>query len=462
MIKRIRELEKVFFDLRPSTFYLFYNLLLPFGILVYFLYAWFFKKKKVAPLNKRLGKLSQEQLRRLNGKSPIWIQAVSVGEIASVIPLIQHLRRESPDQKIVLTTTTPKGLELARRYEQEGVIVTYFPLDLSWSMKRFIEKIAPSLFIMVESEFWPNCIAQLAEKKIPMAVINGRISSRALRNYLRFRWIARELLSNIHLFCLQSENDKKRLIGLGISQEKIQIPGNLKFDADGSAFSPLPQAMTEHFKNRPVWVTGSSHNPEEKMLSPIFQRILKDYPNLVWVLAPRHIERVTTIEQWLTLRTSPIRAGSGRRISIFRWSQYRNQPVPLPSGGVIFLIDTIGELSSLYVLATVVFIGGSLIPHGGQNPLEAARLGKPILFGPYFFNFQDIQEQFLNAHAAIQAQNVDELESSLRDLLANPAKASQIGNQALRLVEKNQGATERVLALLKSILEPPVKTYNRT
>lgn len=456
MIKHIQERKKQSL-VKTKILLSFYDLLLAIGILGYYFYSFLFKKKKLAPLVGRLGRLSQEQLRRLNEKSPIWIHAVSVGEIASVIPLIRCLRREFPDKKIVLTTTTAKGLELAQRQEQEGVIVTYFPLDLSWSMKRFIEKITPSLFIMVESEFWPNCIAQLAERNIPMVVVNGRISSRTLRNYLRLRWSVRRLLSNIALFCMQSESDEKRLIELGIPPEKIQIPGNLKFDAANIAVSPLPQAITEHFKDRPVWVTGSSHDPEEKMLYPIFQRLLKNYPNLVWVLAPRHVERITKIEEWLRGSSSQLALGSihpdPEKISIFHWSQYRNQPVPLPlAGGVIFLVDTIGELSSLYALATVVFIGGSLIPHGGQNPLEAARLGKPILFGPYFFNFHDIQEQLLNAQAVIQVQNLHELEMALRDLLRNPAKARLLGNHALELVRRNQGVTDRILNLLARYL----------
>ncbi len=436
MIKRIRELK----GSRWDVVYLFlYNLFLPFGILIYWIYASLFKKKRLAPLGERLGKLSQEQLTRLIGKSPIWIQAVSVGEVASVGPLIELLREENPEIPIVLTTTTPKGFELCRRLEQKGVIAAYFPLDLPQAMRRFIRAVNPGLLVMIETEFWPNCIAEAAGRKCPMVVINGRISERSFPRYKVFQRFARQFLFPVSYFLMQSELDAERLRQIGVPEEKIKVMGNLKFDAASANEKKPVSTSAEFLKKGTVWMAASTHEPEEKQLYQIYRRLRESVPSLQWVVAPRHVERANVLKEWF------LQQGE----KVFCWSEYQENSLPLNAAEAVLLVDTVGELSRFYAAADIVFMGGSLIPHGGQNPLEPAGFGKAVLFGPHMFNFRDITAQLLREGGAVQLQSLSEIEELLEKLLKNQAQLKEMGEKARRIVANNQGASGRILRFLK-------------
>ena len=417
-----------------------YNLLLPLGIGFYYLYAILFKKKRIDALRLRLGRISKEQLTRLAGRKPIWIQAVSVGEVASVRPLIELLHREIPQIPIILTTTTNKGMEVASRFEIHNLLVVYFPLDFPWTMQRFIEQTNPRLFLMVETELWPNCIAQLAQKKIHMGIINGRISDKSFPRYQTFRKVIQQFLAPVEFFLMQSDTDVYRLEQIGVPKEKIQVMGNLKFDAAGIASKESSLPLPTFLKKGPIWMAASTHDPEEKQLYTIYQQLKKSHPSLCWIVAPRHLERADALENWF------LQQGE----KVVRWTRYRENAC---NGSVpILIIDTIGELSRFYAIADIVFIGGSLISHGGQNPLEAACFGKPILTGPYMFNFRDIMAYLLESGGIFQAHNLVELEETVASLLQNPTEAKKMGENAHRVVDQHQGASRRVLEFLKNLL----------
>lgn len=433
MIKRIRERKEA-----PFAFHLFYNLLLPIGILAYWIYASLFKKKKLAPLGERLGRLPKEQWSRLNGKSPIWIQAVSVGEAASVGPLIELIHKENPEIPVVMTTTTPKGFELCQRLEQKGVIAAYFPLDLPQAMRRFIRQINPKLLIMIETEFWPNCISEAAKRGCPMVVINGRVSERSFPRYKIFQEFARQFLSPVSYFLMQSELDAERLGQLGIPEEKVKVMGNLKFDAALANEMKPASLHPQFFKKGAVWVAASTHEPEEKQLYQIYRKVRESVPSIQWVVAPRHVERAKTLKSWF------LQQGE----KILCWSEYQKNFLSPDTDGTILLVDTMGELSRFYAASDIVFIGGSLIPHGGQNPLEPASFGKAILFGPHMFNFRQITCQLLEQGGAIQCQTLSELPEALTGLLQNPNQAKMIGEKAQAVIQQNRGATERAFQFL--------------
>ncbi|MBI1976825.1 MAG: 3-deoxy-D-manno-octulosonic acid transferase [Candidatus Omnitrophica bacterium] len=439
MIRRIREPKDGKWEVESGKWKLVYNLLLPIGIPIYYFYSFLFRKKKLAPMKERLGKLSQEKLNLLVGKSPIWIQAVSVGEVGAVRSLIGMLRKEKPEIPIVLTTTTPKGLEIAKRLESEGVIARYFPLDIRWMMRRFIDQIHPRLFIMVETEFWPNCLAELSRQKIPMVVVNGRISDRSFPRYRMFSGWVKSILAPVSFFLVQTQEDQMRFKQIGVPEEKIQNAGNLKFDAVGIHDKKLPEPVVQSFRQGPVWVAASTHEPEEKELFQTYQKVKEKIPSLSWVIAPRHVERVPSLVDWF----------SRRGVIPVRWSRWRHEGSGQDWKGGILLVDTVGELNAFYAIANAVLVGGSFIPHGGQNPLEPAAAGKPVLFGPHVFNFREITRQLLAEGGAIQCRDVSKVAEHLTPLLQNPSQAKTIGEKAQAVVEKNRGATERTFLFLR-------------
>jgi len=350
--------------------------------------------------------------------------------------LIEELRIVYPEKKLVISTVTATGNKIARAIAKEGDFVTYLPLDASFIVKRVINKINPSIFIIAETEIWPNLISCLYRRKIPIIAVNGRISDRSFRGYLAIRFLIRPILKKINLFCVQTEPDAERLMYLGVLPGKIQITGNMKFDIKDYDFKKNYAQCRARLNLGPqekLLVAASTHPGEERIVLIAYKALLKEFPDLRLLIAPRHPERSSNIVDLIKKYDfEPV------KISLLE-SRTRG----LKNLRTIFILDTIGELISFYAIADIVFVGGSLVKKGGHNILEPASQEKPILFGPHMFNFRDIAELFLNNKAALMVHSQKELEANITDLLNNPDKARELGKTALGLIRKNQGATRR-------------------
>ena len=368
----------------------------------------------------------------------IWIHAVSVGEVLAAQPLLRALRQAAPDHPLVLSTITPAGFAVASK-QGEGIPI-YFPLDVRGCVGRALDALRPRLLLLVESELWPMAIRATASRGVPIAVVNGRLSPRAFRRHrLVAPWV-RGTLERVRLFLMQSQADADRLLALGVSPEKVRVVGNVKWDASLGA-RPTTEAIAELAVRlgltgrEEVVVAGSTHRGEEAALLRAFLAARSARPRARLILAPRHLERLGEVEG----------AVRGAGLTCARLSQAARD-------WVVGLVDTMGQLPRYYGLATVAFIGGSLIPHGGQNPLEAASLGKPIVFGPSMHNFDSIIHQLLAHHAARQVTDAGELTRVLEELLADPTTSQVMGRRARELTEQFQGATQRTVDALKPLM----------
>lgn len=376
---------------------------------------------------------------------PIWIHAVSVGEVMAVKKLIAELRAAYPDKRIVISTVTPTGNKIAQSIAGDNDSVIYLPLDLSFIVRKVVEKINPSLFIMAETEIWPNLISYLARRKMPILLVNGRISERSFKGYLSIRFLIRPLLKKINLFCVQTKTDAQRLLRLGVLENRIKITGNMKFDiqnyADAKKDYPDYKLKLGLGPKEKFLVAGSTHPGEEEIILGAYKKLLGEFAQLRLLIAPRHPERAKEIEK-IALKNG---------FSCVFISHLDLRPDTLTSKP-IFILDTIGRLMDFYNIADIVFVGGSFIKKGGHNILEPASFGKPVIFGPHMFNFRDIASLFLENKASLLVRNKEELELNIRDLLNNTARASGLSQAAGALILQNQGATQRNLEYIRNYL----------
>lgn len=398
------------------------------------------KKKFHKGFLARLGLLPEN----LGLDRPIWIHAVSVGEVMSIKNMFEELRLAYPGKKFVISTVTPTGNKIARGIAKAGDLVTYLPLDLSFIVRPVIDKINPCLFIIVETEIWPNLISCLYKKNIPVMIVNARISGRSFKGYMSVRYLLRPVLEKISRFCAQSETDGQRLLCLGVNKDKLQITGNLKFDSLTLAKAGVDyRAKLRLGSKEKLFIAASTHPGEEEIILAAFTRLKEGAPDLRLLIAPRHPERSPQICDLVK------KAGFWPlRISFLdreKSERYEDEAV--------FILDTIGELIGFYAIADIVFVGGSLVKKGGQNILEPASLGKPVLFGPYMFNFRDIAEMFLKAEAALAVHNGEELKEKIEYLLGYPSKIDEMARRGRELIAENRGATKRNLESIKVILE---------
>ncbi len=398
-------------------------------------------------LGQRFGIFSPEVKRRFAGRRCLWLHAVSVGEVAAVEPLVKVVRERYPRLRLVVSTVTETGNGLAQKlYGKMGEVI-YFPLDFDFAIRRAVEAINPAALVIAETEIWPNTLRYLHQKGIPAIIINGRISNRSFRNYLLVRKFIGHVLNYVSKFCMQTDIDAEKIQSLGADPDRVMVAGNLKFDRQPKVnCKEIIQRLQAELclrPERPVWVAGSTHSGEEEMVLAAYKGCLRRYPELMLILAPRHPERLPRVEALLEETKLP-------------WVR-RSHLSPSASASAkprakIILLDTVGELSELYGLATVVFVGGSLVPTGGHNVLEPALWKAPILFGPYMDNFQQIADRIKGAGGAWEVQNSKELEEKARQLLADPKLRTEMGEAAYGLLEKNRGATQRTLKLLENHL----------
>jgi len=403
----------IFYDIVFIIFSLFY---IPFS-----LYKKGFRRFN---LKSRLGFVPEAVRNKLRSSKNIWIHAVSVGEVMVLGALIDSIKKSMPDHSIVISTTTNTGNEIARKNFESKAIVIYSPLDLSFSVKRFFRIIKPQVLVIVETEIWPNLIGKAQKENTPVVIINGRISPRSFKKYKLARPFLRHTLKKISLFCMQSKDDQERMLAIGAQREKIKVTGNMKFDINIATSLSL-QAARENLglaEKDLLIVAGSTHRGEEKILVDAYKNLQGEFKNLKLLIAPRHLNRAPEIRKLV-----------------------KNTPG-------IFLLDTIGQLRNFYSIADIVFIGGSLISHGGQNPIEPAYFSKPIIFGPYMFNFKEIAGILLKETAAIEVKDRLGLQAAISLLIKDPKKAKAMGFFAKKAIEINKGASNKNFEVIKSFL----------
>jgi 3-deoxy-D-manno-octulosonic-acid transferase len=400
----------------------------------------------------RLSLVRPELIRLSHERPTIWVHAVSVGEVLAVSRLVKTLDATLPGYLIAVSTTTRTGQALAReRFGAERVF--YCPLDLPWAVRAYLKALRPRLFVLAETEFWPNLLSGCYRRGIPVAVVNARISDRSWPRYRRLCWLWRPFLSRLSRVLAQSQIDAERLKAIGCLPQRVSVAGNLKFDvriAEEADATRLLKALAGGLR---LVVAGSTLEGEEAALLEAWPRLLEADPQLAMVLAPRHPERFAAVAALLE--------NSG-----LVWARRSDWPAELEETiqplkpGTIVLLDTIGELASVYSLASVAFVGGSLIPAGGHNPLEPAQFGVPIVMGPHYANFRAITEDLL-AHQAVRIAAREELASVLIELLHNRSAAEAMGSRARQVFSSQAGATNRCVEALKELLaaqtgsEPP-------
>jgi len=417
----------------------------------WFIYQAVRYKKYVRSLGQRMGYLPVSF--NMDGDESIWVHAVSVGEVLTARPLISELKRRYPNLRMFLSTTTMAGQQLARRSVQDVDAVFYFPFDLSFVVKRTLNLVRPKLFIMMETEIWPNLLRECRARGIKTAVVNGRLSARSFPRYRMIRPMMRRVLDHIDKFLVQSEESARRFIDLGADPARVVVTGSLKFDSLEVSPSALQararDRVLRYFRvpaSRPVIVAGSTMKGEETHVLRAFRRVRAASPNALLVLAPRNPERFAEAEQlaraegWKVAKRSDLAVDAEPRVDIV-------------------ILDTIGELATIYQIGTIVFVGGSIVATGGHNVLEPAVFGKPIVFGPHMENFLEIAEAFVSNGAGVQLSGDDQLEDTFVELMGDPVRRARLGAAARALVEANRGANDKSIMVLSALLPQETRTY---
>ncbi len=362
----------------------------------------------------------------------IWFHAVSVGETEALFPLIRLIQYKHPEAKLLITTTTPTGSARVTAALKNTVTHVYLPYDIPDAVSRFMHCFKPRLAVIMETEIWPNLYAYCSKNNIPLYLINARLSEKSAQGYLKLPALVHPALAAAKLIATQTPHDSQRFISIGASSEKVVALGNMKFDVDVSP-EIIEQGLllkTNLFSERFVWICASTHKDEERLCLEIYQKIKLQIPQLLLIIAPRHPERFTDVKKLceqhhleVTMRTTGIACQSSTDV---------------------YLADTLGELKLLYTVADIAFVGGSLVPVGGHNILEAIAAGVPVLFGPYMDNFKDIAQGVLTQGAAIQCQDKDAVENALLSLYSAPVFRKQLTEKAKLFVQQNKGAITRI------------------
>ncbi len=398
-----------------------------------------------AGLRGRLGWVPETLKAAVAGHNVIWVHAVSVGEVLAATQLVRELMVALPGWAFAVSTTTETGQRLATD-RLPASPVFYLPLDFRFAVQRYLRELRPKMLVLMESELWPRLIDECAKGGIPVAVANARISDRSFPRYVRLRRLWRPFLEMISLFLAQSKEMAERLMRIGVPPERVVVMGNLKYDVRASNESELTAMLRRRLPvGSKVLVCGSTLEGEEQLLLDAWTAVLATTPNAVMVLAPRHPNRFATVAAMV--------AASG--IESMRASEFRRQPAPVTAGSV-FLLDTIGDLASIYGLATAAFVGGSLVPKGGHNPLEPAQFAVPVVMGPSFENFREVVEG-MKAKEAIRTVSPETVAAALVGLLQDADQARTLGERGRSAFEEQAGATARtVRALMMLLQERPV------
>jgi 3-deoxy-D-manno-octulosonic-acid transferase len=427
--------------------YLLYSLALALGMLLslpYWLYQILRHGKYRSGLAQRLGAVPARLAndgRASPARRVIWVHAVSLGEVLAVSGLVEQMRRSFPQHRVLISTTTDTGQELARkRFGEENVF--YFPMDFAFAVRPYLRVLRPQLVVLAETEFWPNFLRLAHAGGARIAVVNARISDRSWPNYRRFRWLLRKMLAHIDLFLAQTQPDCIRLQSIGAEAGRVQVTGNLKFDVSMPPLPPIVESLRRSLAAEgagPVLVCGSTVEGEEPPLLKAFENLRVGLPRAVMILAPRHPERFDQVA--ILLRQLGI--------SFYRRSQWQEKGETL--AGAVLLVDSIGELAALYALADVAFVGGSLVPRGGHNIIEPAQNGVAIVTGNHTENFRDIVALF-QSRDALRIAGLAELPLTLMQLLGDEVERRALGRRAKETIQSQMGATLRTLESLTKLM----------
>jgi 3-deoxy-D-manno-octulosonic-acid transferase len=414
-------------------FFLIYALILP------------FRKRRREGILMRLGLYPPEIINKFNEKANIWIHAVSVGEVMAARALADGIKKGLSGYNIVISTVTETGNKVAKASIGDAASIIYLPLDLTFAIKRAVKAISPAMFIIIETEIWPNLLRLLSKNNVPIILCNGRISKKSYRRYMLVKPVLKYILGYIDRYLMRTEEDRQRIISLGARGDRVTVLGNIKFDSVDSYVDEEQKRNVLRrlgLENRRLIVAGSTHPGEEKIILEAYSQILKRYKDVLLLIAPRHIERADDV---VTLVKS-----------------YNFTPIKISNLTVncqlstvnclVYILDTIGQLKLFYSLAWAVFVGGSLIRHGGQNMIEPACLAKPILFGPHTFNFEDEANAFLNNKAAILVKDATALAQNIEMLHKDDISARDMGKRAQEIVKANQGIVNNTVDVIKNIL----------
>ena len=385
---------------------------------------------------------NKPESRANEGDHWIWVHAVSVGETLAVAPLIEKLLSADPKRQVVVTSTTPTGRAQVERLFDKRVSCCWVPFDTPGSVARFLKHWRPSLTVLVETEIWPNMVLQCKRQNIPVMLANARLSSRSARGYARAGSLAKPVIASLAMIACQQKADARRFIVLGADPHKTLVTGSVKFDIARARLIRQRDSLLEQLvisSDRLIFLAGSTHHGEEELVVAAFTQLRKTVPSALLVLAPRHPERTASITRSILAR------------SPFHWL-LRSTGQVVSADTDILVLDTLGELAALTAAADVSFIGGSLVPHGGHNPLEAAAFGVPVITGPHTFNFQQIFRALRRAGGAIEVTDAATLGQAVGELLTQAAYRREVGNAASRYVEDNQGALVRQHALIDQLL----------
>ncbi len=384
-----------------------------------------------------LGFMSREVMETLAATRNIWIHAVSVGEVAAVEGIITGLRRDYPGHRIVLTVTTKTGHSFARQKYRDSALVLWSPLDLSIAAGKFVRAIRPVIYIVAETELWPSLFVHLSQDRVPIVIVNGRISDRAFPRYRFARKLLHSTLRKVKIFGMQSRLDAERVIEMKADANRVHVTGNLKFDniPEGVAAAPSDYGLDgEHH----VLLAASTHPGEEDILLDIFQSLKRTDPALRLVLVPRHPERAFSVAEAVR-RTGFVPVLLSGNHAVIGQEE-------------VLIVDSIGHLVALYSLARIAFVGKSLTVRGGHNIIEPAVFGKPIVIGPHMQNFHDITQAFLTENGVIQVKDAAALKTAIKKLIAEPDTSRDLGDRARMIVHRHRGATERALELIRGVM----------
>ena len=430
-----------------------YNLFWPIGLL-FFLPGYLAKMIRRGgyreKFGQRFGFYDREVRVRLSKQRSTWLHAVSVGEVNVALKLANALRTLEPDLYCILTTTTTTGFALARKNAPRWIEVMYTPLDYWPIMRRAFSVIRPVRIVLVEAEIWPNLAAEAHACRIPLALVNARLSPHSERRYRQFRFFIAPTFRLLDLVCVPEREDAGRWAALGVSRDRIRVTGSIKYDPE--AFDPSSNVQPESkvvdaslwdawggaISERVVLFGGSTHRGEEEMLATVFLRLREQFPSLRLFVAPRHVERLREIRAQL--------GALGVHAALAS-----EAPTDREFNADCLLLDTTGELQRWYCIATVVFVGKSLTAHGGQNPVEPLLAGKPVVFGPHMENFATLAKTLVSKNGAIQVQDVSSLESALAELLRDSKARQRLVQNAHEVLNEHRGATARAAALIHEL-----------
>ena len=435
--------------------YILYDILVTlvfiFVALPYFLYRLVVEKGFGHRFRQNMGLVRREEIAAVADTNCIWLHGASVGEMVAISPLVKEIKKLMPERKVLVSAVTVGGYDMARQIMPEADAIINFPLDLPFVASSMVSRIRPGIFIMVETELWPNFLRAIRERNIPAMMMNGRISEKSAKSYRYLSSLLRDMLNTINLFCMQSSIDAKYITQLGANPEKIIVTGNTKFDQTYAEVSPEDLAT---YKSElglgedawPVIVAGSTHRTEEEAVLTSFTALRKKYPRARLIIAPRKLNRIEEIKK--------VNAKFGYEMG-FR-SKLKEMEGKRPEFPVLML-DTIGELGRIYAIGDIVFVGGSLVRYGGHNVLEPAAHAKPILVGPSMEDFKDSYSLLSKAGACRMVSDADGLAEAFLEIAGDDNLRKRMGEASTQIIRENRGAALKTIHYLTDLLDKEAK-----